>query len=94
MNTDIVRRGVRCSTMYLQSKDLPPILPTGTAVVIRADMKRTDGATAPRQGDVAVIVRAPADPEHGYRVRFPGGEEATLHRRDMWSSRTFSKLKA
>jgi hypothetical protein len=29
---------------------------------------------------MGVIVRAPADPEHSYRVRFPGGEEVPLRR--------------
>jgi hypothetical protein len=30
-----------------------------------------------------VIVRSPADPEHAYRVRFPGGDEVSLKRREL-----------
>ena len=32
---------------------------------------------------MGVIVRAPVDPEHSYRVRFPGGEEVSLKRQEF-----------
>lgn len=69
--------------MSSPKRDLPPILPLGTAVVTRFDQTRGDSEVIRRRGAVAVIVRVPLDPDHGYRVRFPGGEEATLHRREM-----------
>lgn len=53
---------------------LPPVLPVGTSVVLRH-------AVAPHpEGAVAVIIRAPLDAQHSYRVRFGDGSEATLAR--------------
>jgi uncharacterized protein len=34
-------------------------------------------------GTVGVIVRSPADPEHGYRIRFPDGSEGSYRRDEM-----------
>jgi hypothetical protein len=59
-------------------QELPPILPVGTAVVTRGEVSSQTGPRA--AGAMGVIVRAPADPEHSYRVRFPGGEEVSLRR--------------
>ncbi|GAA5514219.1 hypothetical protein Dcar01_02973 [Deinococcus carri] len=56
---------------------LPPILPVGTSIVTRLP---TAGHPA---GAVAVIVRAPSDPDHAYRVRFPDGSEVTLARSSL-----------
>ena len=56
-------------------QNLPPILPVGTAVVTRIEVKGSGGDVTCPAGAVGVIVRAPADPEHSYRVRLPGGEE-------------------
>jgi predicted nucleotidyltransferase len=58
------------------------ILPTGTQVVTRTALARSGGAERPR-GAVGVVVRAPRDHQHGYRVRFPDGDEATLKRVDF-----------
>lgn len=53
---------------------LPPVLPLGTSVVLRH-------AVSPHPaGAVAVIVHAPIDAQHSYRVRFGDGSEATLVR--------------
>lgn len=64
--------------MTANSDNLPPILPVGTAVVTRGESASRTGPRA--AGAMGVIVRVPADPEHSYRVRFPGGEEASLRR--------------
>ena len=62
--------------------DRPIILPTGTQVVTRTALARGGGTERPR-GAVGVVVRAPLDGRHGYRVRFPDGDEATLRRGDF-----------
>lgn len=53
---------------------LPLILPIGTSVVLRQSVPPHP------EGAVAVILRAPLDAQHSYRVRFPDGSEATLAR--------------
>jgi len=35
------------------------------------------------RGSTGVIVKSPSDAEHSYRVRFPGGEEASMLRREF-----------
>jgi uncharacterized protein len=62
---------------------LPPILSVGTAVVAVVDLRTADGQLAHPPGVAGVIVSAPLDPEHAYRVRFSGGDEHTLRRREM-----------
>jgi uncharacterized protein len=62
---------------------LPPILPVGTAVVALVEVRGHDGRILHPRGSAGLIVKSPADPEHNYRVRFPGGEEVTLARRGM-----------
>jgi hypothetical protein len=63
------------------------VLPVGTRIVTRVEVK-TDAARAQRTvGAVAEIVAAPIDALHSYRVRFPDGAEASIRRRDfsIWS---------
>lgn len=63
------------------------VLPVGTRIVTRIEVK-TDSARALRPvGAVAEIVAVPADALHSYRVRFPDGAEASVRRRDfsIWS---------
>lgn len=61
--------------------DAPPlILPTGTQVVTRVEAKGGDGRPVRAKGAVGVIVKAPGDHLHRYRVRFPDGREAGLAR--------------
>ena len=66
-----------------EQHNLPSILSVGTAVVSTVEIKNRDGKPACPRGSVGVITRAPGDPEHRYRVRFPGGEEASLRRLDL-----------
>ena len=59
------------------------ILPLGTRVVAVGQVEIAEtGATHPA-GAVGVIVRAPADAAHAYRVRFNDGAEASLRRDDL-----------
>jgi hypothetical protein len=60
---------------------LPPILPVGTAVVLRRVLRSTDGDLP--AGSVAQIVHAPADPSHQYRLRCVGGAELSAVRGDL-----------
>jgi hypothetical protein len=63
------------------------ILPVGTRIVTRVEVK-TDAARALRPvGAVAEIVAVPTDALHSYRVRFPDGAEASVRRRELsiWS---------
>ena len=54
------------------------VLPVGTRIVTRVEVK-TDAARALRPvGAVAEIVAIPADALHSYRVRFPDGAEASV----------------
>jgi uncharacterized protein len=68
--------GVRVNT-------LPPILPVGTAIVALVEVRGHDGRISHPRGTAGLIVKSPADPEHNYRVKFPGGDEVTLSRREM-----------
>lgn len=58
-------------------------LPVGTQVVLRAEVKDRMGRTQQPIGAVGVIIKAPADHLHTYRIRFPDGLEASLFRRDL-----------
>lgn len=61
----------------------PPILPIGTQVVSRTDLAATPERPAVPAGTVGVVVRAPADATHAYRVRFPDGFEASYVRTEF-----------
>jgi hypothetical protein len=54
------------------------IFSVGTQVVTLVDIPGSAGLVLHPRGTVGVIVKAPADPEHSYRVRFPDGFEAAL----------------
>jgi hypothetical protein len=64
------------------NNNLPPILPIGTAVVVRIEVRSGESVTCPA-GAVGTIVQSPADAEHSYRVRLPGGEIVSLRRREI-----------
>ncbi len=65
------------------SQSLPPILPAGTRVVSRVEVKGDHGRGVHPSGAVAVIAQAPGDHLHAYRVRFLDGFEASLKRDDL-----------
>jgi len=62
--------------------NLPPILPVGTAVVLRVEVRSGHAVTCPA-GAVGTVVSAPPDAEHSYRIRLPGGEIVSLRRREI-----------
>jgi hypothetical protein len=62
---------------------LPPILPVGTQVVTLIAVLSPNGRTAHPSGAVGVIVRAPVDASHSYRIRFPDDYEAPLSRSEL-----------
>src|SRR5688572_3124637 len=62
---------------------LPPILPAGTQVVSLVEVRGADGRPAHPRGAMGVIAGSPPDPTHAYRVRFPGGVEVSLVRREL-----------
>ncbi|MGE3778663.1 MAG: nucleotidyltransferase domain-containing protein [Pirellulaceae bacterium] len=55
------------------------IYPAGTQVVTRKPVQGSSGRTVHPAGAVGVIVRAPVDRRHTYRIRFVDGFEAPLH---------------
>ena len=56
------------------------ILPVGTQVVTRVEVAGRGAESVCPKGAVGVIVHAPVDNTHAYRVRFPDGGEAQLKR--------------
>lgn len=68
---------------YEQPTALPPILPVGTAVVTRLAVCDGSGRECHPRGTAGLIVRSPAEPSYPYRVRFPGGDEASFKRHDL-----------
>ena len=59
------------------------IIPLGTQVVTRIEVKAAQGALLCPVGAVGVIVKAPTDNAHSYRVQFTNGVEAALHRNEF-----------
>ena len=59
------------------------ILPVGTQVVTRVEVRGGDGQVIHPQGAVGRIVKVPSDHWHTYRVGFPDQEEASFKRREL-----------
>ena len=59
------------------------IFSVGTQVVAGTNVLAEGGRVLHPQGAVGVVVKAPIDPEHSYRVRFPDGLEVSLAPRDV-----------
>jgi hypothetical protein len=59
------------------------IIPTGTQVVSRVELRDAAGAVVCPVGAAGVIVRAPDDATHSYRVRLPDGREVSLRRQEL-----------
>jgi predicted nucleotidyltransferase len=62
---------------------LPPSLPPGTQVVSRTGLAAAVHRPQVPAGTVGLIVRAPADETHAYRVRFPDGSEGSYQREEI-----------
>jgi predicted nucleotidyltransferase len=59
------------------------IFPAGSRVVALVNVHGSEGRIQHPRGAVGVIVRAPTDHHHAYRVRFPDGFEAPLKRQEL-----------
>ena len=59
------------------------IIPTGTQVVSRVEVRDAAGTVVCPVGAAGVIVRAPDDATHSYRVRLPDGCEVSLRRQEL-----------
>lgn len=59
------------------------IFPVGTQVVALRDAVGQGGRILHPRGAVGVVVKAPSDLEHSYRVRFPDGVEGALRRDEV-----------
>jgi hypothetical protein len=59
------------------------IFSVGTQVVTLVDIPGAAGLVLHPRGTVGVVVKAPTDHEHAYRVRFPDGREAALRRSEV-----------
>lgn len=65
------------------ASSLPLILPIGTQVVTRVEVEGRAGEPARPVGAVGVVMQAPVDASHSYRVRFPDGQEVALRRHEL-----------
>ncbi|HYN89356.1 MAG TPA: nucleotidyltransferase domain-containing protein [Ardenticatenaceae bacterium] len=59
------------------------IIPIGTQVVTRVALSDPSGTVSQPRGAVGIVVKAPVDNTHSYRVRFPDGVEAPLKRHEL-----------
>src|SRR5712692_6048325 len=59
------------------------IFSVGTQVVTLVDIPGSAGLVFHPRGTVGVVVKAPTDHDHSYRVRFPDGFEAPLKRNEV-----------
>lgn len=59
------------------------LIPVGTQVVTRVAVTDASGEPIHPRGAVGVVIRAPLDAEHTYRVRFADGREATFARAEL-----------
>ncbi|MEQ8383150.1 MAG: nucleotidyltransferase domain-containing protein [Coleofasciculus sp. A1-SPW-01] len=59
------------------------ILPVGTQVVSRVEVKNSANEPLCVRGAVGVIVKSPTDNSHAYRIRLPNNVEITLNRQEF-----------
>ncbi len=71
------------------------IVPLGTQVVTRVELKARKGMSDRPRGALGVIVKAPLDGTHAYRVQFNDGEEVSLGRREfaIWREHQLEEAK-
>lgn len=67
------------------------ILPVGTQVVTRIEVKDSIGELLCVKGAVGVLIKAPTDNSHAYRLRLPNDVEVTLHRHEFSIRKHFQK---
>ncbi|HVV98830.1 MAG TPA: nucleotidyltransferase domain-containing protein [Planctomycetaceae bacterium] len=59
------------------------IYSVGTQIVVLRDVVASNGRTLHPSGSVGVVIRAPVDLEHAYRIRFPDGHEGALRSNEL-----------
>jgi predicted nucleotidyltransferase len=59
------------------------ILPAGTQIVTKIDVKKPGENRFWKQGAVGVIVKSPTDNSHAYLVKLPDGTEVSLRRHEI-----------
>ncbi|MEQ9548527.1 MAG: nucleotidyltransferase domain-containing protein [Coleofasciculus sp. G3-WIS-01] len=59
------------------------ILPVGTQIVSRVEVKNSANEPLCVRGAVGVIVKSPTDNSHAYRIRLPNNVEITLNRQEF-----------
>lgn len=59
------------------------ILPAGTQVVTRVEIRSKNGQPLRRMGSVGKIIKSPTDNSHAYVIQFPDGGQASLHRAEI-----------
>ncbi len=69
--------------IVMPSPNFHLLIPIGTQVVTRARVTASSGNQLCPAGAVGVVVEAPVDPFHSYRVRFTNGVEAMLRRDEL-----------
>ena len=65
------------------------ILPVGTQIVSRVEIKSPSGELLSPRGSVGEIIKAPDDGTHSYRVRFINGVAVALNRQEMTIRKQF-----
>ncbi|MBI3987490.1 MAG: nucleotidyltransferase domain-containing protein [Lentisphaerae bacterium] len=69
------------------TKKIPPdpniILPVGTQIITRVEIKGSDGKPVRPKGIVGRIIKAPVDHLHSYVVQLPDGTEAPMRRHEL-----------
>ncbi len=59
------------------------ILPAGTQIVTKIEVKNPGGDRSWKQGAVGVIIKSPTDNSHAYLVKLPDGTEVSLRRHEL-----------
>jgi predicted nucleotidyltransferase len=67
------------------------IFPVGTQVVVLREVVGDGGRILHPRGSVGVVIKAPRDLEHSYRVRFLDGVQDSLRREDLVSLAQFKE---
>jgi uncharacterized protein len=79
------------SIMMLDSAALNLILPVGTQVVSRIDVRNGAGEVLCLQGSVGVIMDAPTDNSHAYQIQLPNGVKVSLKRHELSIRKHFQR---
>lgn len=66
-----------------QTPKPPLILPLGAKIVTRTAVHGHDGRVVQQKGALGMIVEAPGESTHAYRVQFPDGAVVSLTRREF-----------